>query len=301
MHRSTLHSALLSALLWATLAAFFISPQPLAAQSSCPEEPALLSHPGTGAVGCPCFVAGEEAGVVFQAPAAHYPLEIMRVALDWQSQFGSAPQSLQQAVHIYAGGLPNPGAPVTSIPGPLLNDGFTNEFNVEPFPGKIIIPSGPFMVTVEFATTNAGDIFAPSVVHDGAGCIPGKNVVFAIPGGWNDACLLGVTGNWKFHVVYRPVNCGTTAASFVRGDCNVDGFFNIADAVIALGFLFNGGSVLCHVACDSNDDGVVNIADPVFVLASLFGGGPAPSAPHPTCGPDPTPDALTCGSFGLCP
>jgi hypothetical protein len=35
--------------------------------------------------------------------------------------------------------------------------------------------------------------------------------VFAIPGGWTDACGLGVSGNWFMEVTYRQVNCCGTA------------------------------------------------------------------------------------------
>ena len=34
-----------------------------------------------------------------------------------------------------------------------------------------------------------------------------KNVVFAIPGGWYNSCVLGVTGDWVVYVVYRQANC----------------------------------------------------------------------------------------------
>jgi len=178
---------------------------PVSAQ--CPTEPALLNYNGGGNTTCPCFVAGEEAGVVLTAPAAHYPIEILKIRVGWSSQFGGNPQSLEQALHIYPAGLPNPGARQFTLPGPLLTDGFINEFDIEFIPGNKIINSGPFTVTLEFLNANAGQIFSSSVFHDGNGCQPGKNVIKAIPGGWNDACALGVTGDWVFEVVYRRVNC----------------------------------------------------------------------------------------------
>jgi hypothetical protein len=91
---------------------------------------------------------------------------------------------------------------------------------------------------------------------------------------------------------------------FVRGDCNVDTSFNIADAVAVLSYLFPSGppiTLLCDDACDSNDDGLLNIADAVATLNALFAGGPLPPAPHPLCGLDPTADSLGCGSFPPCP
>jgi hypothetical protein len=178
-----------------------------AAIAQCPDEPVLQNWTGAGSVTCPCFVANEEAAVILDAPASHYPIEIVKIQVGWGSQFGGAPQSLQDSLNIYAGSLPNPGAPQWSVAGPALNDGFINEFDIDPIAGNKVINSGPFTVSLKFLTTNAGDIFAPSVVHDGNGCQAGKNAVNAIPGGWNDACALGVTGDWVIGVVYRRVNC----------------------------------------------------------------------------------------------
>ena len=175
-------------------------------------ETTFQNYTGGGQAACPCFVTGEQAGAVFTLPAAAYPIEILRVGIGWGSQFGGQPQSLQQAVHIYAGGLPDPGAPIFTLEGPLLTDGVVNEFNLGPIPGEIIIPSGAFAVTLEFAEDNAGNFFAPSVVHDGNGCQGGKNVVFAIPGGWQDACALGVTGDWVVYVKYRSLAASAAAS-----------------------------------------------------------------------------------------
>jgi hypothetical protein len=174
----------------------------------CPEEPPLQNYTGAGTVVCPCFIPGEQAGAILDAPAGHYPIEILRVGIGWGSLYGGTPQSLEQAIHIYSAGLPNPGTPIATLLGPVLNDGFINEFNLEPLPGDIIVNSGPFTVTLEFLNSNAGNPFAPSMVHDGNGCQGGKNVVLASPGGWNDACLLGVTGDWIVYAIYRQVDCG---------------------------------------------------------------------------------------------
>lgn len=174
----------------------------------CDPEPLLENHVGGGTVGCTCFIPGEEAGAIFDVPAADYPIEILKVGIGWGSVVGGQPDSLEQAFHIYAAGLPNPGAPIFTQVGPVLTDGVINLFDVEILPGEILLNSGPFMVTLEFANQNSGGgPFTPTIVHDGAGCIAGRNSVFASPGFWADACLLGVTGNWVFVVEYRKVNC----------------------------------------------------------------------------------------------
>lgn len=174
------------------------------ARAQCPEEPPLQNYTGGGQVVCPCFITGEEAGVVLDAPLAHYPLEILRIGIGWGSVFGGNPAQIEQALHVYGAGLPDPGVPIFSLAGPQFNDGFINEFNIEPLAGEVDINSGPFSVSVEFLNQSSGNQLASSVVHDGNGCQPAKNLVKAIPGGWLDACALGVSGDWVMYVVYRP-------------------------------------------------------------------------------------------------
>lgn len=92
-------------------------------------------------------------------------------------------------------------------------------------------------------------------------------------------------------------------ADFRRGDCNGDGFYDLADAVWALTELFIPGtpSGSCADACDANDDGQFNVADPVFALNDLFLSGPPPADPFAECGQDPTSDGLGCLEFSPCP
>ena len=186
---------------------------PLLAQGAA--EPPLQSYTGAGQAVCPCFAPGEEAGAILNAPAAHYPIEILRIGIGWGSAFGGTFPSVERAIHVYGAGLPNPGAPIFSLPAPELNDGFINEFNIDPLPGEVIVSSGPFTVTLEFENSNGGDVFAPSMVHDGNGCQAGRNIVFASPGTWRDACSLGVTGDWVVYVIYRRVSCSAGGAGSV--------------------------------------------------------------------------------------
>lgn len=185
----------------------FLALTPVAALGDCPEETPLKNYTDGSPTVCPCFAVGEEAGAVLVAPPEHYPIEILRVGIMWASMYGGTGQSLEGAIHIYESGLPNPGTPIFSLPGPLLTDGYINEFDLEPLPGEITITSGAFTVTLEFLNENAGNTYAPSMVHDGNGCQGGKNVVYAVPGVWYDACLLGVGGDWIVFAVYRQVNC----------------------------------------------------------------------------------------------
>ncbi|MGE3164591.1 MAG: formylglycine-generating enzyme family protein [Planctomycetota bacterium] len=83
-------------------------------------------------------------------------------------------------------------------------------------------------------------------------------------------------------------------AGFVRGDANSDGVVNISDSVQTLFYLFLGGSVSCLDAADANDDGAVQTADAVTTLTYLFLAGTPLPAPFPSCGDDPTADAVGC-------
>ncbi|MFN0060135.1 MAG: hypothetical protein ACKVX7_16880 [Planctomycetota bacterium] len=101
-----------------------------------------------------------------------------------------------------------------------------------------------------------------------------------------------------------PQTCCTVLCEvqFRRGDVNGDGSLNIADGIAFLGVLFVGGALPtdCPDAYDSNDDGATNIADVIFSLTFLFSAGPAPAAPYPACGLDPTADGIDCDDFADC-
>ena len=89
---------------------------------------------------------------------------------------------------------------------------------------------------------------------------------------------------------------------FIRGDCNNDAAFNIADVIFHLDGLFaSGAPPPCQNACDFNGDQVINIADAVVMLMVLFQGGGPPPPPWPDCGVDPTqPPPMSCNN-PICP
>ena len=91
------------------------------------------------------------------------------------------------------------------------------------------------------------------------------------------------------------------ADDFVRGDCNVDGGVDVADAISLLGVLFSGADPSsCRDSCDGNDDGTQDIADAITVLGFLFTQGSPFPAPYPNCAADPTSDSLDCLLY-ICP
>jgi len=100
---------------------------------------------------------------------------------------------------------------------------------------------------------------------------------------------------------YEAGNCFVTAVSFLRGYINSDRKLNIADAIFVLQYLLAGGEApRCLKAADSNDSGSLEVADAVYLLGYLFAEGAEPPPPFSACGPDPTPDELTCEAFEIC-
>ena len=58
----------------------------------------------------------------------------------------------------------------------------------------------------------------------------------------------------------------------------------------------------CEDAADSNDDGAVDFSDAIYTLTVIFLGGTIPAPGTNSCGVDPTPDALDCGTYPVaCP
>jgi hypothetical protein len=88
--------------------------------------------------------------------------------------------------------------------------------------------------------------------------------------------------------------------NFRRGDTNSSGDVDMSDAIRTFTFLFVDSSVSipCRDAADANDSGTLDLSDGIFTLNFLFVGGPQPPAPGPNvCGPDPSPDSLSCDDY----
>jgi len=142
--------------------------------------------------------------------------DVVAMQVYWASQFGGTPAQLEQALTLFAAGtFPTPGAALATIPGPTLSDGVVNEFRfLDPptnaVPLQVPVTSGQtFVVSLKFLNQSSGNPFAPSVTFDQDGCQAGANAVDASPGGWSDACVLGVTGDW---VIRAVVDCAPAPA-----------------------------------------------------------------------------------------
>ena len=70
---------------------------------------------------------------------------------------------------------------------------------------------------------------------------------------------------------------------FLRGDTNLDGVLNLADALGVLYYVLGGDPVgmPCAAAADSNGDGEIALADSIYLLGYIFSGGPPPPPPFP--------------------
>ncbi len=161
---------------------------------------------------------------------------------------------------------------------------------------------------VALAWTNGGAYASIEICVDGVlwTTVAGADesvTITGVPAGPHELCVKAYD---SAGVLIDEICCTVTViappATFVRGDCNANGTFDLSDIIGLLGFLFGSSfSPPCHDACDMNDDGAENIADAIAGLLNLFGAGAPIPAPHPMCGPDPTADLLDCVSFPPCP
>jgi len=119
-------------------------------------------------------------------------------------------------------------------------------------------------------TTVAGSLTATSVT---------------LPSGSNSGqiCLIGFTECGDASTTTCcDVECQTP---FDRGDCNIDGFVDIADGIYIMRFLFQGfPPSICMNACDHNGDGTVDVSDTVYIITYIFMNGTPPPPPFGDCG-----------------
>ncbi|MBU0617587.1 MAG: hypothetical protein KKI02_07710 [Planctomycetes bacterium] len=139
------------------------------------------------------FVPGEHAGVRLTSPCDG---AIVAVQIGWLSESGDTGQGFERAIHIYEGStFPTPGTELLVLEGPVLTDGALNQFRYLDDQGTVpinipISMGEQFYVTLEFE--NPTDILngTPSVFRDLDGCHAQGNVLYAIPGGWTDFCII---------------------------------------------------------------------------------------------------------------
>lgn len=195
------------------------------------------------------FVPGEHAGAVLTAPCDG---AIVAVQIGWLAGSQTDP-SVERAIHVYAdaGQFPTPGDELLYLEAPLLTPGFLNEFRYvdegNQTPIDIPVSAGQkFYVTLEFENPTDVGHGGASVFRDINGCQSGKNVLFAIPGGWLDFCIY-LSGDL---VIRAVIDCGagqaTGACCLPNGSCQV----KTQSDCNAAGGTYQGDNVSCgNVQC----------------------------------------------------
>ena len=102
----------------------------------------------------------------------------------------------------------------------------------------------------------------------------------------------------SLEVVDSP--CDPGGCEFRRGYVDGNDEVSIVDALGILEVIFLGEPTTCEDALDVNDSGDLSILDAFLLLTYLFAGGDEPAAPFGECGPDLTPDSLTCEFESQC-
>ncbi len=138
------------------------------------------------------FVAGEQAGARLTSPCDG---NIVAVQIAWLEGTPGHQPSVEDAIFIYDGStFPTPGSELLRLDAPVLTPGYFNEFRYQDqsqtIPISIPVSAGQqFYVTLKFANPTDVGNGGPSVCRDIDGCQSGKNVLYAIPGGWMDFCV----------------------------------------------------------------------------------------------------------------
>ncbi|MDE0959791.1 MAG: HYR domain-containing protein [Planctomycetota bacterium] len=165
------------------------------------------------------------------------------------------------------------------------------------FPDSIVVNPSPSTCTAAViwamieAIDNCSDVIINTSLPSGAEFSVGVTEVLVTA---TDAA--GNTTTNTFTVTVEECT-----SDFVRGDANDDGTVDITDAVVTIGYIFQGLQFTCLDALDDNDDGVVDISDAIYHFGVLFTGGPPPPPPFDQCGVDPTEDSLICELYQNCP
>ena len=168
------------------------------------------------------FVTNEQAGVRLTSPCDG---TIVAVQIAWLEGTPGHGQSVEQAIHIYDGdSFPEPGSELLLLESPVLTPGFFNEFRYldegQTIPINVPVTAGQqFYVTLQFANPTDVGNGGPSVVRDIDGCQSGKNVLYAIPGGWMNFCVY-LSGDLLIRAV---VDCAETpeACCLPDGTCQM--------------------------------------------------------------------------------
>jgi uncharacterized repeat protein (TIGR01451 family) len=160
------------------------------------------------------FVAGEKAAAWLTSPCGG---NIVAAQVYWQSLNGNTTDEIEDSIDIYRSGTyPEPGALAEQILGPVLTDGFINEYRYLDEDNTIplsvpVLQDETFVVALTFLQA-PDPSEGPSVVNDLDGIQPNSNAIYASLGGgqfeWFPNTTLLVFGDW---VIRAVVNCTTVS------------------------------------------------------------------------------------------
>ncbi|MDH3403520.1 MAG: hypothetical protein OEP45_07905 [Acidobacteriota bacterium] len=159
------------------------------------------------------FVAGERGAAWLTSPCQ---ADLVAVRILWLDFVNSGTQTLGDTITVSADGpFPAPGAALAELVGPVLTEGFFNEFVVNP-----AIPiAQDETVVVDFKFLTSPPPLGPSLATDIDGCQQPKNSIFAIPpSAWFDLCPFGVSGDLAIRAVVVCDDSLIFADGFESGD-----------------------------------------------------------------------------------
>jgi len=163
------------------------------------------------------FVAGEKAAAWLTSPCDG---NLVAVQVFWISLTGGTGETIQDSIDIYrSGDFPEPGDLAVEILGPVLNDGFMNEFRYldedNTIPLSVPVATGETVVVALGFLTAPNPALGPSVVTDEDGIHTGRNAIHASDGlggfVWFASETFLVPGDWVIRAVVDCVSTPTDA------------------------------------------------------------------------------------------
>lgn len=159
------------------------------------------------------FAAGEKAAAWLTSPCDG---DLVAVQVFWISLTGGSGDTIEDTIEIYrSGDFPDPGDLAGQIVGPVLSDGFMNEFRYLDSDNTIplvvpVVTSETVVVALGFLTAPNPSL-GPSVVNDQDGIHAGRNAIYASDGSggfvWTASETFLVPGDW---VIRAVVDCSSS-------------------------------------------------------------------------------------------
>lgn len=217
----------------------------------------------------------------FSLGIAHSPQSI--IDLDEINLLETVTASLAETVIIDIGGNPN-----------LEQEGGAIDVildSMAPFDGQVI-PEGEFIIC-NFVYSS--EIDSEDTIHAELTFL---DQTFGDPPVFNSVIIGGVPVTPI--LIDEPFTVAPFDVPFIRGDCNSDGLFDVADAIYIINFLFQSGpEAVCEEACNVNGTGsaMADVSDAIYIFDYQFFDGPPPPSPFPGCGSVVDAD---CNGFPAC-